>query len=63
MWENCNTKQGLLQRGLLKRKELISVKYFHRLVLAIVAHEDMELEQLDVKMTFLYRDLEEMIYM
>ena len=34
-----------------------------RVVLALVAHYDMALEQMDVKTTFLYGDLEEQIYM
>src|SRR4051812_27940565 len=34
-----------------------------RVVLALVAHTDMELEQMDVKTAFLHGDLEEQIYM
>ena len=34
-----------------------------RLLLGVVATEDLELEQLDVKMTFLHEDLEEDIHM
>ena len=34
-----------------------------RVVLAMVAHLDMELEQMDVKTAFLHGDLEEQIYM
>ena len=34
-----------------------------RLVLSIVAAEDLHLEQLDVKTAFLHRDLDEDIYM
>src|SRR4051812_10294751 len=34
-----------------------------RVVLALVAHADMELEQMDVKTAFLHEDLEEQIYM
>ena len=34
-----------------------------RVVLAMVAHLDMELEQMDVKIAFLHGDLEEQIYM
>ena len=34
-----------------------------RLLLSVVATEDIELEQLDVKMTFLHGDLEEDIHM
>ena len=34
-----------------------------RIVLGLVAHFDMQLEQMDVKTTFLYGDLEELVYM
>ncbi|KAL6338672.1 hypothetical protein AAG906_021489 [Vitis piasezkii] len=34
-----------------------------RLLLAFVAHEDLELDQLDVKTTFLHGELDELIYM
>ncbi|GKG08380.1 transposable element, partial [Tanacetum coccineum] len=34
-----------------------------RVLLSLVAHHDLELEQLDVKTTFLHGDLEEEIYM
>ena len=34
-----------------------------RTILSIVATEDLHLEQLDVKTTFLYADLDEEIYM
>ena len=34
-----------------------------RVVLAMVAHLDMELEQMDVKTAFFHGDLEEQIYM
>jgi len=36
---------------------------FIQMLLAIVAQFDLELEQLDVKTTFLHRELEEEIYM
>ncbi|KAM7465689.1 hypothetical protein LguiB_013251 [Lonicera macranthoides] len=34
-----------------------------RILLAMVAQFDMELQQMDMKKTFLYGDLKEMIYM
>ena len=34
-----------------------------RTVLGLVAHFDMQLEQMDVKTTFLHGDLEELVYM
>ena len=34
-----------------------------RVMLALVAHQDLELEQLGVKTTFLHRNLEEEIFM
>ena len=34
-----------------------------RIVLGLVAHFDMQLEQMDVKTTFLHGDLEELVYM
>lgn len=41
----------------------VSLKDSLRVILAIVAHYDLELHQMDVKTTFLNRDLEEEIYM
>jgi hypothetical protein len=46
--------------------EVLSLMVKHtsiRVVLALVAHLDLELEQLDVKTSFLHGDLEEQIYM
>ncbi|CAL9098155.1 unnamed protein product [Musa textilis] len=41
----------------------VSKKDSLRIILALVAHFDLELQQIDVKMTFLNRDLEEKVYM
>ena len=58
--------KGFAQKEGVDYNEIFSLVVKHtsiRLMLAIVAHEDMELEQLDVKTTFLHGDLEETIYM
>ena len=55
---------------MLKRKELITTRFFFlvvkhssiRILLALVMQFDLELVQLDVKIVFLYGDLEEKIY-
>ena len=36
---------------------------FIKIMLGLVAHFDMQLEQMDVKTTFLLGDLEELVYM
>ena len=41
----------------------ISKKYFVRIIMTLVAHFDLELQQMDVKMTFLNGNLEEEVYM
>ena len=41
----------------------ISKKDFLRIILALVAHFDLELQQMDVKIVFLNGDLEEEVYM
>lgn len=64
-------KLGLWQRALHQREgidyhEVFSPMVKHssiRILLDIVAHFDLELEQLDVKIAFLHGDLEEKIYM
>jgi hypothetical protein len=40
-----------------------SCKDSFRIIMALVAHYDLELYQMDVKTTFLNRDLEENVYM
>ena len=41
----------------------VSCKDSFRIILALVAHYDLELHQMDVKMAFLNRDLEKNVYM
>ena len=42
---------------------LVSCKDSFRIIMALVAHYDLELHQMDVKTTFLNGDLEENVYM
>ena len=63
-------RQESLLRDLLKKKEsitqtfsLVSKKDSLRFILELVAHFDLELQQMDVKIVFLNGDLEEEIYM
>ena len=58
--------QGVYTKGGSDYHEIFSpvVKFKTiRMMLAIVAHYDLELEQLDVKTAFLHGDLDEKIYM
>lgn len=41
----------------------VSTKYSSRIVMALVAHYDLELHQMGVKMTFLNGELNEDVYM
>jgi hypothetical protein len=42
---------------------LVSCKNSFRIIMALMAHYDLDLHQMDVKMTFLNRDLDENVYM
>jgi len=58
--------KGFSQKGGIDCNETFSPMVKHisiRLLLSLVAHHDMELEQLDVMTIFLHGDLEETIYM
>ena len=58
--------KGYSQRHGIDYNEVFSPVVRHtsiRVVLALVAHQDLELEQLDVKMAFLHGNLEEEIFM
>ena len=64
-------KTRLVAKGYLQRKEVDYDEIFSpmvrhtsiRIVLGLVAHFDMQLEQMDIKTTFLHGDLEELVYM
>ena len=64
-------KARLVAKGFTQKKGInytetfspISKKDSLRIILALVAHFDLELQQMDVKMTFLNGDLEEKVYM
>ena len=58
--------KGYSQREGIDFKEtfsLVSTKDSFRVIMAIVAHFDLELHQMDVKTTFLNGDLDEEVYM
>ena len=58
--------KGFTQREGINYNEIFSpvIKYTTiRVMLVLVAHNDWEIEQMDVKTTFLHGDLEETIYM
>ena len=57
--------KGFAQREGVDYREtfsLLSMKDSLRIIMALVAHFDLELHQMDVKMTFLNGDLEEEVY-
>jgi hypothetical protein len=62
----CLVAKGYSQQKGVDYEEIFSPVVRHtsiRAVLALVAHYDMALEQIDVKTAFLHDDLEEQIYM
>ncbi|CAM8987460.1 unnamed protein product [Rhodiola kirilowii] len=69
--ENPRYKARLCAKGFTQREgidfnEIYAPVVKHRsirMILSLVAHADMELEQLDVKTAFLYGDLDETIYL
>ena len=69
-WATLRDKrQDLLQRDSLRKKEYtktfspVSKKGSLHVIMALVAHFDLDLHQMDVKTTFLNGDLEEEVYM
>ena len=58
--------QGFTQKEDIDFKEtfsLVSRKDFFRIIMALIAHFDLELHQMDAKIAFLNGDIEETIYM
>ena len=58
--------KGFTQRELIDFNEIVSSIVKHssiKVLLSLVAHENLELEQMDVKTAFLHGELEETIYM
>ena len=58
--------KGFTQREGINYNEIfspVSRKDSFRIIMALVAHYDLELYQMDVKTVFLNRDLEENVYM
>ena len=58
--------KGFIQREWIDYNETfspVSCKVSFRIIMVLVAHYDLELHQMDVKTTFLNRDLEENVYM
>ena len=58
--------KGFTQREGINYNEtfsLVSYKDSFRIIMALVAHYDLELQQMDVKTAFLNEDLEENVYM
>ena len=58
--------KGFIQREGIDYNETfssVSCKDFFRIIMALVAHYDLELYQTDVKMAFLNGDLKENVYM
>ena len=65
------TRLDLLLRDLLRKMTLIIKRRFHRsykkdsfrIIITLVAHYDLELHQMDVKIVFVNGDLEDNVYM
>ena len=65
LMETLNVK-GFTQKDDIDYKEmfsLVSQKDSFRIIMALVAHHDLELHQMDVETVFLNEDLEENVYM
>nr|CAD1829288.1 unnamed protein product [Ananas comosus var. bracteatus] len=70
-WDNQRYRTRLVAKGFAQKEGMDFFEVFApvvklisiRLVLSLVAMNDLELEQLDVKTTFLHGDLEEEVYM
>ena len=64
--ESCLVTKGFTQKEDIDYKEtfsLISFKDSFRIIMALVAHYDLELDQIDMKTMFLKGEIEETIYM
>ena len=62
----CLVTKGFTQKEGIDYKDnfsLVSSKDSFRIIMALVAHNDLELHNMDVKTTFLNGDIEETIYM
>jgi hypothetical protein len=58
--------KGYTQREVIDYNETfspVSCKHSFRIIMALVAHYDLELHQMDIKTAFLNGDLDEIIYM
>ena len=65
-YKACLVDKGFTQKDGIDYKEIflpISKKDSFRIIMALVAHYDLELHQMDVKTAFLNGDLEEDVYM
>ena len=65
-YKTCVVAKGFTQKEGIENKETfspVSSKDSFRTIMALVAHYDLELHQIDVKTAFLNGDIEETIYM